>query len=131
MSIPPLIGGPVLQLRQAIKDLLYRNRQERIAGELDLAREQLAILREHGLLPGPEQTRELIIELAPRTPLARALRTGRLPRANTHAGAASVERHVLPLSPACRLESPPPPSETESGQDVAQLAHGTPGNMTA
>lgn len=74
MSFDALFGEPLRQLRLAVKDLLYQNRHERIAGDLDLLERQLAIATRYGLLAGSEQTRALAVVLAGDTPLARALR---------------------------------------------------------
>jgi hypothetical protein len=94
VTLEALLGEPIREVRQAIKDLLYRNRQQRIAGELNLARQQLAILRDHGLLAAePEEIKELIVQLAPRTPLAKVLRSAQGRSAN------GVLRPMLPAPP--------------------------------
>jgi hypothetical protein len=45
------LGEPIQQLREFIKDLWYRNRQEKQAGQLEILRQYLAIEREFGPLP--------------------------------------------------------------------------------
>jgi hypothetical protein len=45
------LGEPIKQLRELIKDLWYRNRQERERGDLELVRQRLEICSEYGLPP--------------------------------------------------------------------------------
>lgn len=48
------LGEPIRQLREFIKDLHYRNQQERELGRLEIARQHLELRREFGdLLSGP------------------------------------------------------------------------------
>jgi hypothetical protein len=47
-----VLGEPLHQLRELIKDLWFRNRQERIAGELDLIERQMQIAQTFGLDAG-------------------------------------------------------------------------------
>jgi hypothetical protein len=45
------LGEPIQQLREFIKDLWYRNKQEKQQGELEILRQYLSIQREFGPLP--------------------------------------------------------------------------------
>jgi hypothetical protein len=45
------LGEPIKQVRELIKDLCYRNRQEREMGDLELLQKKLAIAGEHNLSP--------------------------------------------------------------------------------
>jgi hypothetical protein len=45
------LGEPIKQLRELIKDLCYRNRQEQQKGELELLKEKLAIASQYKLSP--------------------------------------------------------------------------------
>ena len=45
------MGEPIQQLRELIKDLCYRNRQEKEQGDLQILKEKLEILTKHGLTP--------------------------------------------------------------------------------
>jgi hypothetical protein len=45
------LGEPIQQLREFIKDLWYRNKQEKQKGELEILREYLSIESEFGPLP--------------------------------------------------------------------------------
>lgn len=45
------MGEPIKQLRELIKDLCYRNQQERQMGELELLKKKLGIASEHNLSP--------------------------------------------------------------------------------
>lgn len=42
------LGEPIHQLREFVKDLWYRNRQEKQAGQLEILRQYLALEREYG-----------------------------------------------------------------------------------
>ncbi|HEV3094828.1 MAG TPA: hypothetical protein VGY30_09970 [Solirubrobacteraceae bacterium] len=47
-----VLGEPLHQLRELIKDIWFRNRQERIAGELDLLERRIQIAHTFGLNGG-------------------------------------------------------------------------------
>ena len=49
------LGEPLRELRELIKDLCYRNRQERERGDLDIVRQRIALLTQTNLPPKPVQ----------------------------------------------------------------------------
>ncbi len=49
------IGEPLRQLRELIKDLWYRNRQERERGDLDIIQQKIRLLTQSSLSPQPVQ----------------------------------------------------------------------------
>ena len=69
------LGEPIRELRLFVKDLCFRNSQERRRGELQLAREELAVADErmrlamkYGLLETPQRQESAeAVEFAPPT----------------------------------------------------------------
>jgi hypothetical protein len=49
------LGEPLREIREFIKDLWYRNRQERERGELDILKEKLALITQNNLAPAQIQ----------------------------------------------------------------------------
>lgn len=49
------LGEPIREIREFIKDLWYRNRQERERGELDILKEKLALITQNNLAPATIQ----------------------------------------------------------------------------
>jgi len=45
------LGEPLRELREFIKDLCYRNRQERHKGDLEILKQKLEIVAQHNLTP--------------------------------------------------------------------------------
>jgi hypothetical protein len=68
------LGQPVNQLRELIKDLSFRNRQERIGGDLDLLERQLLIASKFELVGSHEEKQALAQGLADGDSFADALR---------------------------------------------------------
>jgi len=96
------LGDPIRQMRELIKDLWYRNRQEQQRGELELLKQRLDLFTDHGLSPqqvfvlavrildNQQTMRELIesgklaLEGQERTQLENPKRRGRRPKEPPH-----------------------------------------------
>lgn len=65
------LGEPLTQLRELIKDLWYRNRQEREQGELELLQRRIEMFSQHGL--PPQQVLVLAIEVSDNQDVVRDL----------------------------------------------------------
>jgi len=55
------IGEPIHELRELIKDLCYRNRQERERGELEIIKQKIALVTRLNLPTGPSQVLVLAV----------------------------------------------------------------------
>lgn len=55
------LGEPIKQLREFIKDLVYRNRQERELGDLKIIEKRLALVTKYNL--SPQQIQHIAVEI--------------------------------------------------------------------